>query len=200
MNTPNAISSAESQDGHLPSALLDGPKTRKSGREAVRASRIQGSGAGLVTLTRGIFGPYFGSSSKPGSLQECLVNRLMARLDGIGSPMCCLTWNPLIIKPQRLLYALRASQIMCGQDSFGLLPTPPASEFRDWSRPEILAALDRGGRVARRICSLSASARSHPAPVGLNHSFALAMMGFPPAWSDALARATPLTRKSPLNL
>lgn len=59
------------------------------------------------------------------------------------------------------------------------LPTLPASEHRDWSRPAILARLDRGGRVARRICALSPQIHSVLDPVGLNPSFAEWMTGLP---------------------
>lgn len=37
---------------------------------------------------------------------------------------------------------------------YGFLPTPCASEYRDRSLPVVLAKCDKGGRVARRLCSI----------------------------------------------
>ena len=63
-----------------------------------------------------------------------------------------------------------------------LLPTPSAREGRDWSRAQILAGLDRGGCVARRICADAIP--SSQEIVGLNPCFAEWMMGFPIGWTD----------------
>jgi hypothetical protein len=79
----------------------------------------------------------------------------------------------------------------------GLLPTPAKREGRDWSKASILAALDRGGCVARRICSRSAMLRSSPEIVGLNPSFAEWMMGFPIGWAALEPAEMPSSRKSP---
>lgn len=70
----------------------------------------------------------------------------------------------------------------------GLLPTPCASEFRDISRAEVLARLDKGGRVARRLCSTHL--RQSPEIVGLNPCFAEWMCGWPMGWTDCTPLAT----------
>ena len=67
---------------------------------------------------------------------------------------------------------------------YGLLPTPAAREGRDWSKAKILARLDRGGCVARRICNLSSTLRLSEEIVGLNPCFAEWMMGYPEKWTD----------------
>lgn len=77
----------------------------------------------------------------------------------------------------------------------GLLPTPSSREGADWSRPKILASLDRGGCVARRICALSMTALSHEEPVGLNPSFGEWMMGYKEGWTDFEESATPSSHK-----
>lgn len=66
----------------------------------------------------------------------------------------------------------------------GLLPTLAKSESRDWSQAQILARLDRGGRVARRICSRSQMLRSSAEIVGLSPSFAEMMTGLPPGHTE----------------
>jgi hypothetical protein len=79
---------------------------------------------------------------------------------------------------------------------FSLLPTPSAREGRDWSQAQILAHLDRGGCVARRICSISPTLRLSAEIVGLNPSFAEWMMGYPEGWTACIASGTPSSRKS----
>ena len=66
----------------------------------------------------------------------------------------------------------------------GLLPTLPASEPRDCSQAQILARLDKGGRVARRICSTSPTLRSSQEIVTLNPSFGDWIAGFPKGWTE----------------
>ena len=66
----------------------------------------------------------------------------------------------------------------------GLLPTLPKSEPRDCSQAQILARLDKGGRVARRICSQSQTLRSSGEIVTLNPCFAEWVAGFPEGWTE----------------
>ena len=61
----------------------------------------------------------------------------------------------------------------------GLLPTIAAREVKDWSKASILASLDKGNGVAKRICSLSPTLRSSQEICGLNPSFAEWMQDFP---------------------
>lgn len=74
---------------------------------------------------------------------------------------------------------------------YGLLPTLPASEWRDCSKASVLARLDRGGRVARRICSTSPLLRSEETIVFLNPFFAEWMTGLPIGWTELKPAATP---------
>jgi hypothetical protein len=66
------------------------------------------------------------------------------------------------------------------------LPTPTHMEYKDIGIASLLARLDRGGRVARRLCregirlgKISPSDRVKVAP-----SFLETMMGFSPGWTD----------------
>jgi hypothetical protein len=67
-------------------------------------------------------------------------------------------------------------------NEFGLLPTICASEGRDISKAAILAKLDKGGRVARRLSSTLIPECQDI--VGLNPCFAEWMQGMPQHWTD----------------
>ena len=78
-----------------------------------------------------------------------------------------------------------------------MLPTLTAREWKDWSRAEVLARLDRGDGVAKRICKLSPLLHSASEIVGLNPSFAEWLAGFPIGWTDLEPSETPSSPKSP---
>ena len=80
------------------------------------------------------------------------------------------------------LYERPTSDVFTKDQDYLSLPTPTAREGRDWSRAEVLAKLDRGDGVAKRICSLLIP--SSPTITGLNPCFAEAMMTFPIGWTD----------------
>ena len=67
---------------------------------------------------------------------------------------------------------------------FGYLPTVSAREGRDWSRWKILARLDKGDGVAKRICNKSTVTHSEDVIVGLNPCFAERMFHLPEGWTD----------------
>ncbi|KKL71549.1 hypothetical protein LCGC14_2093790 [marine sediment metagenome] len=70
------------------------------------------------------------------------------------------------------------------------LPTLAASEWKDFSKASVLATLGDGeynDRVARAICSNSATLHSSQEMVGLNPSFAEMMMGLEPGWTGSIA-------------
>jgi hypothetical protein len=74
------------------------------------------------------------------------------------------------------------------ENESGYLPTPCKTEGRDWSQATILARLDKGGRVCRRLCSVGLS--NSQEIVGLNPSFAEWMMDWPIGWTDLQRSAT----------
>ena len=106
------------------------------------------------------------------------------------------TWPASAMMRNGVAYAPATSVHRTTATAFTLLPTPSAREGRDWSQAQILARLDRGGCVARRICSLSSTLRSSAAIVGLNPSFAEWMMGYPEGWTACMASAMRSSRKS----
>lgn len=81
-------------------------------------------------------------------------------------------------------YRLDSLDFPSEEQGFLLLPTLAAREWKDWSRLEVLARLDRGDGVAKRICCLSPEAHSNPRIGGLNPSFAEWMTGFPIGFTD----------------
>ncbi|HZR75678.1 hypothetical protein, partial [Bradyrhizobium sp.] len=95
--------------------------------------------------------------------------------------------------------ARRTTKLHKDESVSTFLPTLAAREGKDWSRAEVLAKLDRGDGVAKRICALSPPLRSSKDVVGLNPSFAAAMMGFPPEWqlcAPTAMRSTHGSRRS----
>ena len=70
------------------------------------------------------------------------------------------------------------------------LSTLCASETKDSGTPQLLARLDRGGRVARNICARHWRHHLHVTdPVYLNPSFAEWLMGWPIGWTASMPLA-----------
>lgn len=188
-DTPNVISLPVSGDGAMPCALQGGPTTNPFGPAAAPASPSVSPEKDLAKPTPGTSGPNSGGSSGNADLQLRLESRLRARLDGRGSPLYKLTWKRWAIEAQPPICALRASVPRTfGSDSIGL-PTVSAREGRDWSRARILASLDMGDGVAKRICNQSPVLRSSEEIVGLHPCFAAWEMGYPVAWEDSRIRS-----------
>ena len=159
---PNATSLQESVGGDMPCVLLDGLTTAPSGQVRARASRSHPQAKEPVQTTQGIYGPTSIVSSPPTGPLSSWENRLRERLAMVGLTECALIWREKITPAgasisQLVPSALRTS----GSVSIGFLPTPCASEARDISKPLVLAKCDKGGRVARRICSISPMTHSY---------------------------------------
>lgn len=84
--------------------------------------------------------------------------------------------------------------ILDGESS--LLPTQTAREGRDWSRVEVLASLDRGDGVAKRICALRIGELDPSLIVGEHPCYAEERMGFPIGFTDLKQSATLLCQTS----
>ena len=95
------------------------------------------------------------------------------------------------------LYPHRNLEPSTNESGRSLLPTICAREGRDWSRSHILAKLDKGDGVAKRICSKSLTALSYLDPLGLHPCFGEWMMGFPVGWTDLRLAAMPLSQTLP---
>jgi len=128
-DSPNAISSLGSEDGHLPCNSLAGQQTDLSGQEAAPASLSVPQVKDLGLLTSDTCGLCSPNSSEPASLQQLLANRLQARLGVNGSPEYSLTWKEWAINGQEPICALRASARRTSDSDFTGWPTAAA---RDW--------------------------------------------------------------------
>jgi len=187
----SATSSPESASGPLPCDKQDGATTRPYGRVPALASLSARSAKERDLLTSGTCGRRSTFLSSSANLQSSLASRLRERTALAGSPLYDLTWTRRDTPSGQSIPALRASATRTSGNAFiGLLPTPAASECRDRARPSVLARLDKGGRLARWICSRSWKARTHEGVIILNPSFALWMMGLPEQWADCMERVT----------
>jgi hypothetical protein len=195
--TRRRIFSRASPGGHLRSDLRDSLTPDLFGQEAAPVSRSALRGEGLEKKTSATSGPCSAISLKSLALQKSLESRLRERLEGIGSPEYALTWRKWDMQSVPPICALQARGHRTSGRAYIGLPTPAAREGRDWSQARILARLDRGGCVARRICRLSPTLRSSEEIVGLNPSFAGWMMGYPEGWicSSAMAMVSSRPRR-----
>jgi hypothetical protein len=75
-----------------------------------------------------------------------------------------------------------SARLMAGQEP-GLLPTPVASEWKDYGTAKMLASIDRGGRLARRICSRTIP--SSEIRCSVNPCFSEWLMGWIVGWTDS---------------
>lgn len=199
-DTPNAISSQESGDGRLPCSLQAGLQTDMFGARPCLANlgvqQVKAKGKQMTATS----GRVSTGSGKSVNLQNALVNNLRTRLARDG-----LTPFPMILKvratPLGRLYcqACLLAHHKSERESFGLLPTVTAREGRDWSKAQILASLDNGTGVAKRICNNSTQALTRNLISGLNPYFAAWMMGFPADWVRCMVSATRSSRKSRRN-
>lgn len=192
----SAISLQASAGGRMLLRSLAGLQTGKSGPEVVPVSRGVLRGGALAPTISATFGLRGSSSSKSASLQSSMENKLRAQMVAPGWIEPMLTWKVKTTPSHRRVFARRVSALHMTAHGCSLLPRPAAREGRDWSQARILARLDRGGCVARRICSRSAMLRLSKEIVGLSPYFAAWMMGYPLEWNSCAVSATPLSRKS----
>lgn len=224
--TPNVISSLESADGASPCSLLDGPQTDLFGQAPVPASHSAPQAKVSRKKTSATSGPCSSSLSASAAHPSCSVSkspaqpssgilgsrkeasdrlsdsigkRLQERLKSAGSMVYRQTWKQKVTPAGRPYWAHTASALRTNDSGCIGLPTISAREGRDWSRARILASLDNGTGVAKRICSLWLATHSPELIVGLNPCFGAWMMGYPLEWSVATVTAMqsfPKSRRS----
>lgn len=196
----NTTSFAELQAGPLPSTLPDGPEIDLLGQPLYLASLGVAPGSSKARQMTAISGRISSGSGDSVNLQLALESSLHTRLARVG-----LTRLPMTLKAKGTPLHRRYCEHVLSmprtnvQDCFGLLPTVTAREGRDWSRGRILASLDNGTGVAKRICNRSTTNQLSDAICGLNPSFAAWMMGYPPEWLKSMRLAMQSFRKSRRN-
>lgn len=193
--SPSATSSPASASGPWHFAAPDGQMTDLFGLVPVPANLTPRQAKDLGLLTSGTYGPPGTGSSASASLSKSLVSRFRTPLSTAGSTSSELIWRQKITQSGRCYFDLQTLVPRLKGSAPTLLPTVSAREWRDSSQAHILARLDRGDGVAKRICALSPQLRSSPEIVGLNPSFAAWTMGLPSAWVDCMPSATRSTPK-----
>lgn len=174
-DTRSAISSQESADGPLRSSSQDGQLTVPSGQEAVLASHSARWGVDSDRSTRAISGQNSFGSSASAALQQCLANRLRARMGEIGYPAYSMTWKAWPMPSREPICALRALACRTLDSVFTGLPTPTKPSRTNGHQAgnnRYVSAIQRrfGGKI-------------NPPAVGWQ-------MGFPAEWSMSAPTAT----------
>jgi hypothetical protein len=191
-----ATSLRASADGPWRCDGRDGVTATQSGRPASHVSHSPALGSSEEWTTSDTYGPKSNDSLTSESLQLSLENKLRAQLEKDGSTWCSMTWR-IKATPAGRRYCdhVVSAGRRSGKGSIGLLPALSAREGRDWSRGRILASLDNGTGVAKRICALLQSDLLSEEICGLNPSFGGWMQGYPTEWADCMGLETPSTHE-----
>lgn len=131
-------------------------------------------------------GPVYGQSSSDLFLKFDQGSSSWKMSGNFSEMVCSASWAILPASGSMQngeLFQESASAHCNVEKGYGWLPTLPKTENKDFSKALILAKLDKGGRVARRICKWS-SLRHSEEQVGLNPSFAEAITGLPIGWTE----------------
>lgn len=193
--SPSAISLQALAFGPMPSGLPDGATTDLFGLVPVLANLSPRQARELALLTSGTFGPPGNGSSDSANLAYSLASKFQMLSNTDGLTWLQQTAKGWVTPSGRCVFDPQTSASPLAAGASTLLPSISAREWRDSSQARILARLDRGDGVAKRICALSPQLRSSAEIVGLNPLFAAWTMALPPAWGHCMPSATPSTRK-----
>ncbi len=164
--------------GNTHSSLLDGPKIDPCGLGRARANLSAKEAKERDSKTKETCGLKCSVLSKPAVRQPFSASKLFPSNGGTDQRVTLKVW----VTPA----GRKLNEELPNGDAESIgLPTLTAREWKDWSRGEVLASMDRGDGVAKRICNLSPTLRSSPEIVGLSPLFALWMQGYPKEWFDA---------------
>lgn len=188
-SSPSAISSLALAFSPSLFVARDGTIRDQSGQEVVRASLTARQVKALGLLMSGTSGRPGTTSSESADLSRCSESRFLSLSSTAGWTSSPMTWKQTTTPSGRLVSALVTSAPRSKGSASTLLPSISAREWKDSSRGEVLARLDRGDGVAKRICALSPTLRSSQEVVGLNPSFAAWIMGLPSAWTSCTPTA-----------
>ena len=136
-DSPNAIFSPESASGPSPCVAPDGPIAAQFGRALAPANLSARQAREIGLLTSGTFGPHGSTSLRSAPLNACLVSRLQARTQTLGSTLYKLTWKPWVTPSGRSRFRLRASALRTS-----------ATDFTGWATPRANDAEKRGNLAA----------------------------------------------------
>lgn len=190
-DTHNAISLPALESGLSLFVEPDGQMTFLYGPAVARASLSARQAKALGLLTSATSGQPGTGSFESVTLQESLANSLRKRLDTAGLILSEATWKNVATPSGRSVSALTRAVNRSSASGSTLLPSISAREHKDSSRAEVLARLDRGDGVAKRICALSPILRYSQEIVGLNPSFAAWIMAIPKEWVLCMPSETP---------
>lgn len=108
---PSTTSSPVSGGGLTRSPSPDGPKTDPSGPDHALANLSARQAQEMGLLTSGTYGRTGSISFASAVQQQCLANRLQAKLGSDGSILYRLTWKVRVTPQGRQICALRASTL-----------------------------------------------------------------------------------------
>lgn len=202
-DTCNAISSQESAGGPTRSGLQGGQTTDLFGRAHVPVSHFQRLGMVEDSKTLVTYGQSSTGSFVSARLQRSLENKL--RKQNFGSKLFALTWKGWATPSGRQFCRLQVSALRTSENDSGLWPTPTAS---------MSTGAGRQGRQGGM--NLQTAVKVFPTPTAnrwdglqnhgvnvvtgqLNPTWVAWLMGYPLAWVDYAASATPSSRKSQRN-
>ena len=139
-NTRNAISSLESECGPLHYDALAGLTIGQYGQALAPANLSPRQAKEMGLLTSGIYGLRSPGSFSSATLESCLVSRLQARTQSLGSTLYKLTWKPWIMPSGLSRSRLRASVRRISETGRTGWPTPCARDHFPAHSPEYIAA------------------------------------------------------------
>ena len=190
-DSPSATSLQALEFGRSPCVALAGQTQDLFGPVPVLANLSARQAKALGLLMSGTSGQRGITSSESESLSKYLQNKFLMRLEKAGLISSTTTWKKRTTPSGRFVSVLTRQAPASRDRGSTLLPSISAREWRDRSQAMILARLDRGDGVAKRICSLSPDLRLSKEIVGLNPCFARWLMMLPPAWDHCMPLETP---------
>lgn len=155
---------------------------------------------GLMAPNQAIGSGCSKSSKETDPIFASLKTFLHSELEGASG--FSLAWTKRVTNQGPSWWKLVMSGPTTSGNGSGYLPTLAASEGRDCSQVQILARLDKGGRVARRISRLRIGELDPSLVVALHPSFAEELMGYPIGWTELNAseiQSFLMSRKSSQN-
>lgn len=147
--TPNAISLQESADGRLLCGLPDGATIDLFGQVHARASHLARPGRKKDTQTGAIYGRIGLGLSESVGLEQCLANRLLARLPLVGWMSALMTWKRKRTPALRLYCQLAVSVRHTSESGYGLWATPNTMDGIGDRSAEAMAEMYRTHRRGR---------------------------------------------------